>query len=140
MKKIFLATCLFIYAFSNAQIKSGIVKYEMITNLLGAMKSNDKEIPEAILAMFPKEIKSQKQLKFTETKSIYENIEEKKGKSNEENEPQEASGGMNIQIKTVGNDPKEIAFIDLEQNKKVELKTFFGKDFLVTTDSINKTQ
>lgn len=96
MKKIFLATCLFIYAFSNAQIKSGIVKYEMITNLLGAMKSNDKEIPEAILAIFPKEIKSKKQLKFTETKSIYENIEEKKGKSNEENEPQEASGGMNI--------------------------------------------
>lgn len=140
MKKIFLAISLFIYAFSNAQIKSGILKYEMITNLAGAAKSSDKEIPEAILAMFPKEIKSQKQLRFTETKSIYENIAEKKEKSNEENEPQEATGGMSIQIKTVGNDPKEKTFTDFEQNRRIELKNFFGKDFLVTTDSINKIQ
>ncbi len=142
MKKVLFAAFLIMGLVVDAQVKSGIIKYEMITSFAGAGKNSDKQIPEAILAMFPKEIKDNKQLHFNETKSLYENVIPVKGKNDEEEEPQEASGGMTFQIKRVGGgtDPKEKTYVDLVQNQMLETKSFFGKGFLVTTDSINKVQ
>ena len=136
-----VTSCLFISAVFgvNAQIKSGIIKYEMVTNLAGAAQTSGKDIPEAILAMIPKEIKKTKQLRFSETTSIYENLPVDKKANKEEDEPQE-SGGMSFQIKRMGtgDGDKEKIFIDHIKNQKVEAKDFFGKEFLVTKDSINK--
>ncbi len=141
MKKVFLVVCSIMSLIVNAQMKSGIIKYEMVTSFAGAAKNNDKQIPEEILAMFPKEVRNKKQLRFNETKSIYENVIAAKS-NEEEEEPQESNGGMTFKIKTVGggNDPKEKVYVDLNQNQKVESKSFFGKDFVITSDSINNTQ
>lgn len=124
---------------SFAQIKSGIVKYEMITSMGNLGKMGDKEVPESILAMFPKEVKKNKQLIFNETESLFENSIAKK--SNEEDEPQE-NNGVTIKMNFIGggDGEKEKTYINHLQNKKVESKSFFGKDFLVINDSINKVQ
>lgn len=140
MKKLLFGACFVISSAVNAQVKSGIIKYEMITSFANASRNSDKQIPEEILAMFPKEIKNKKQLRFNETKSIYENVIE--AKTNDEEDPQESGNGMTLQIKRVGggNDPKEKVYVDLAKNLKVESKSFFGKDFVITSEDINSMQ
>ncbi|MCX6210212.1 MAG: GLPGLI family protein, partial [Bacteroidetes bacterium] len=142
MKKTLLTIGLFIAFFTNAQIKSGIIKYEMITSLAGTTNASDKEIPEAILAMIPKEIKKNKILRFNETKALYENFIPNKESNKEEEEPQDGSGGMQFKFKSIssGDGAKEKTLTNLALNKQKEYKEFFGKDFIITTDSIKKTQ
>lgn len=134
MKRILFSVSFILSLAVNAQVKSGIIKYEMVTSLAVAASNADKQIPESILAMFPKEMKNNKQLRFNETASIYENVIT--AKSNEEEEPQE-SNGMTFRIKTSGSGdgPKEKIYLDLSKNQKVESKSFFGKDFLILSDS-----
>lgn len=142
MKKIVFTFLLLGCLYVNAQIKSGIIKYEMVTSLANAAQSSDREIPEAILAMIPKEVRKSKQLRFNEGKSIFENVIAKKDDGKEEDEPQENGGGLNLKFKSIGSGDgeKEKTYIDHIANQQVELKEFFGKEFLVTTDNISKTQ
>lgn len=138
MKTTTLFFGLLICQFTQAQIKSGVIKYEMVTSLAGAKQVSDKEIPEAILAMIPKEIKKQKQLRFNESRSIYENFIPKKDESKDEEEPQEATGGFMIKSISSGDGAKEKTFTDFIANKQIESKEFFGKEFLITTDTLKK--
>jgi GLPGLI family protein len=141
MKKYLLSIGLLMLMGAKAQIKSGIINYEMVTSMGPINKDGDQQIPEAILAMMPKEIRNKKLLKFTETKSIFENVQDKENKKEEEM-PQDNGGGPTFTIKRIGagSNPNEKLFTDLAANKKMETKNFFGKDFLVTTDSINNTK
>lgn len=105
--KLFVTLFLILILHSlNAQIKSGVIHFEEVKNNATNKLETESEVPEAVLALLnSRKHNVKKQLRFTETKSVYENYIETK--EDLEVEPQDPTNGIVIMRVTSGGSDRE---------------------------------
>jgi GLPGLI family protein len=125
MKQLLIFIAMLPLAGISAQDTTGVITYEQIisTNL-------DKDnIPEGLRNIVPSESKSEMELYFTPTASLYQ-IKENTAASNNQEFDQ---GGMKLRIETKVPDDKY--YTDLTSHKVTEQKDFMGRIFLIDHDA-----
>ncbi|MEM9916705.1 MAG: GLPGLI family protein [Bacteroidota bacterium] len=130
MKSIFLPLLLFalsLPAFINAQTE-GLIHYKEVIKL-------DVQLPDdmdpQIKAMIPTEQSSDKTLYFTANESLYKNREADQEAATESGS---ASEDGQVRMKMIVQRSNSQFFVDHKGRKKVHLRDFMGKKFLINDD------
>ncbi|MCU0447389.1 MAG: GLPGLI family protein [Microscillaceae bacterium] len=105
-----------------AQTKEGVITYEVKMNLHRRIPKEQQEMKN----MIPEFRISQTQLFFNQTTSLYKNLEEP-----EEDEESDNGGGVTMRFTR----PQNEFYFDFGQKRKVEMRDFMSKKFLIE-DSI----
>jgi GLPGLI family protein len=104
---------------------SGVVVYEQTVKMEIKLEGDAAQFAH----MMPKERKFKKELLFSEKASIFKNATD----TGENDVVDESTGGnRNIMIKMTV--PDDIVYNDLENNKRIEQKEFFTRNFLIERD------
>ena len=127
MKKVFALMCLLTALNMTAQ-HSGVVVYEQTVKIEIKLEGDAAQFAD----MLPKERKFKKELIFTEEASIYRNVADT-GENDVVNES--GGGGRNFMMRMAT--PDDIVYNDLENNKCIEQKDFFTRNFLIENDMEN---
>ncbi len=128
MKRIMSATlgCLILLP-AFAQIQKGRIIYEKTVQLQINLETGD----EAMAGMIPKTRTDRFELLYGNNQSLWQRLEDNQGNDMQFND----GNGAEIRMIMPGND--DILFHNFTDDKKVEQREFFGKNFLVA-DSIKK--
>lgn len=128
MKKIFFsAFALLSMALANAQQKEGKVIYQRTLQMqmrIGAPGGSENEMPRTRTDKF--------EMSFANGQMIWKQMEDE---IQDDNFGSGTGGGM--MIRTFGGGADDVTFCDFEKARKVELREFFDKTFLIT-DSIRR--
>jgi GLPGLI family protein len=129
MKKILIASAsLLLMTSSEAQLKEGKILYERTFQLQIRIADGNP----AFQNMIPKERKDKFELLFSETKSLWQPVEDE----NQGDEMNFGDGGdMRMVIRMPGSE--DITFHNIAEAKKVEQRELGGKNYIVT-DSIRR--
>src|SRR5262245_45497513 len=129
MKRLLIASALFITIPCFAQVKEGKILYERTMQL--QIRINDDN--PAFQNMIPKERKDKFELFFTEGKSLWQGVED--DGQGDETSFGDAGGGMRMVIRVPGSD--DIAYHNIPESKKVDQRELGGKSYIIE-DSIRK--
>jgi GLPGLI family protein len=125
MKKIlFSAFALFSIAVVNAQQREGKVIYQRTIQMQFRIADDagpEREMPRTRTDKF--------EMNFANGQMIIRQMEDEL--------PEENPGGGGVMVRSFGAGADDVTFCDLEKSKKVELREFFDKKFLIT-DSIRR--
>jgi len=124
--KIILTTLLLMGSIgAQAQESSGTIDYESTMDLGNVRLSN---LPEEVMALLPKEDKTQAVLRFTANNSLYE---EKKQEQKKDKEFTSADQNSNVKISVSSTSDESKTYTDLQAGKIIEQRDFMGKKFLI---------
>lgn len=123
----FFACALFSIAVVNAQQKEGKVIYQRTTQMLMRIADNSGSENDAMRTRTDKF-----EMSFANGQMIWKQMEDE---IQDDNFGSGAGGGM--MIRTFGGGADDVTFCDFEKARKVELREFFDKKFLIT-DSIRR--
>ncbi len=126
MKEVLYVTlALFLASVMRAQSTSGEVRYEEVVQL-----QIDFDGPEEMKALLPTSQSNVKSLAFTETETLYKDVDP--ADNEQVVEAGSEDGGM--QMKFVVMRPDEQLYLHLKDKKMVHQRDFMGKKFLIKGD------
>ncbi len=129
MKRLLIASAMFITVPSLAQVKEGKILYERTMQL--QIRINDDN--PALQNMIPKERKDKFELLFGDGKSLWQPVED--DNQSDEMSFGDSGGGMRMVFRMPGSD--DITFHNIAETKKVEQRELGGKSYIIA-DSIKK--
>src|SRR3989337_3836467 len=126
MNKIFFFACaLFSMAVVNCKQKKGKVIYQRTTQMLMRIADNSGSENDAMRTRTDKF-----EMSFANGQMIWKQMED------EVQDDNFGGNGGGMMIRTFGGGADDVTFCDFEKARKVELREFFAKKFLIT-DSIS---
>jgi len=128
MKRLLIASAMFIAIPCLAQVKEGKILYERTMQL--QIRINDDN--PAFQNMIPKERKDKFELLFTDGKSLWQPVEDD---AQSDETAFGDGGGMRMVVRMPGSN--DIVFHNIGEGKKVEQRELAGKNYIIA-DSIRK--
>lgn len=130
MKAIFFLPAIITGSSLFAQQTSGIITYQQTITA----DIDNKDLPEDIAKMIPREFKTEKVLYFSPDATLYAN-----GNKAKDNEGESYSQD-NIMIHIEHKEPDEKIYTHVQDKKIVEQRDLMGRQFLVTKDGIESAK
>jgi len=127
----FLLSLFLSSAYAQSPVKGGKINYKETIQLQMNFDSDDPRMAE-IKAMMPSSSSSEKELKFSETQSLYTNAE-KSAK-----DEKQITTGENVTMSFNMEQPENIIFYDFTNEETLQQRSFMGRTFLVEGQTANK--